>query len=90
MRRQTWILIAVMWVLAIFAPIFILAGDPMAPDVPSSYVDTGKTIGAVWFLFQALGTVFSLFPKHTIVGKIGQWMVTFPGQFTPGGPFVRK
>ncbi len=75
-------------VLFILFPVAILASDVSA-DAPSTIYDTGKTVGAIWFLLQALGGVLSLFPKHTIVGKIGQWLVTFPAQFTPGGPFVR-
>lgn len=65
--------------LLVVVPLLALGADT-SQDVPGQPFDTTRTVGAVYMLAQALGFLLGLFPSHTIVGKVGRWLATFPGQ----------
>ncbi len=46
-------------------------------------------VGAVYAVFHVVGMVLIFLPWPK-VKMIGQWMVTFPAQFTPNGPTRKK
>lgn len=64
----------------LLVPVIAIAADT-SMNGGGGVVDTTRTVGAIYLLVQALGTVLGLFPSHTWLGRAGRWLATFPGQF---------